>query len=73
MPPSITNALPALSLVTFAAPIADVCESLHRTGFRRMLMISGRGDNRASLTAVCPELTCRRHRRQLGAAFCAAR
>ncbi len=49
----------SLSLSTFIAVVTDVCESLHRTGFRRMLMINGHGGNRGPLTSACAQLACR--------------
>ena len=48
-----------LSLATFIAVVSDVCDSLHRTGFTRMLMINGHGGNRGPLTSACAALACR--------------
>jgi len=45
-----------LSLETFVGLVTDVAESLHRTGFRRLLIVNGRGGNQGPLTAACTVL-----------------
>jgi creatinine amidohydrolase len=48
-----------LSLPTFLGLITDVAESLHRTGFRRMLVVNGHGGNQGPLTSACNALASR--------------
>ncbi len=49
----------SLSLPTFTGLITDVAESLHRTGFRRLLIVNGHGGNIGPLTAICTALASR--------------
>jgi creatinine amidohydrolase len=39
--------------------VTDVAESLHRTGFRRLLIVNGHGGNMGPLTSACTELVSR--------------
>ncbi len=48
-----------LSLETFVGMVSDVAESLHRTGFRRLLVVNGHGGNQGPLTAACTALVSR--------------
>ena len=48
-----------LSLETFVGLITDVAESLHRTGFKRMLVVNGHGGNQGPLTSACTALASR--------------
>lgn len=48
-----------LSLDTFVAMVSDVADSLHRTGFRRLLVVNGHGGNQGPLTAACTALVSR--------------
>ncbi len=48
-----------LSLGTFLAMVTDVAESLHRTGFDRLLVVNGHGGNQGPLVSVCTELVSR--------------
>jgi creatinine amidohydrolase len=48
-----------LSLETFVGLITDVAESLHRTGFKRMLIVNGHGGNQGPLTSACTALASR--------------
>ncbi len=48
-----------LSLETFVGMVSDVAESLHRTGFRRLLVVNGHGGNHGPLTASCTALVSR--------------
>lgn len=48
-----------LSLETFVGMVTDVAESLHRTGFRRLLVVNGHGGNQGPLTAACTALVSR--------------
>jgi creatinine amidohydrolase len=48
-----------LSLATFVGMVTDVAESLHRTGFRRLLIVNGHGGNQGPLTAACTNLASR--------------
>ncbi len=48
-----------LSLETFVGIVTDVAESLHRTGFRRLLVVNGHGGNQGPLTAACTALVSR--------------
>ncbi|MBC7800165.1 MAG: creatininase family protein [Gemmatimonadaceae bacterium] len=48
-----------LSLATFMGIVTDVAESLHRTGFDRLLVVNGHGGNIGPLTAACTELVSR--------------
>ena len=48
-----------LSLNTFLAVVTDVAESLHRTGFDRLLVVNGHGGNQGPLTAICTDLVSR--------------
>jgi creatinine amidohydrolase len=49
----------SLSLATFNGLITDVATSLHRTGFRKLLVVNGHGGNQGPLTAICSDLACR--------------
>ena len=49
----------SLSLATFLGLVTDVAESLHRTGFDRLLVVNGHGGNIGPLTSVCTELASR--------------
>ena len=48
-----------LSLTTFVGLVMDVAESLHRTGFKRLLIVNGHGGNQGPLTAACTDLASR--------------
>jgi creatinine amidohydrolase len=48
-----------LSLATFLALIGEVAQSVHRTGFDRLLVVNGHGGNQAALAASCAELAGR--------------
>ena len=48
-----------LSLETFVGLVTDVAESLHRTGFRRLLIVNGHGGNQGPLTSACTALASR--------------
>jgi creatinine amidohydrolase len=48
-----------LSLETFVGLVTDVAESLHRTGFKRLLVVNGHGGNQGPLTAACTALASR--------------
>lgn len=48
-----------LSLQTFIGLVTDVADSLHRTGFRRLLIVNGHGGNRGPLTSACNALASR--------------
>ena len=48
-----------LSLETFVALVTDVAESLHRTGFKRLLIVNGHGGNQGPLTSACTALASR--------------
>ncbi len=49
----------SLSLATFVGMVTDVAESLHRTGFKRLLIVNGHGGNQGPLTAACTDLASR--------------
>ena len=49
----------SLSLATFVGMVTDVAESLHRTGFDRLLIVNGHGGNIGPLTSACTELVSR--------------
>ena len=49
----------SLSLGTFMGIVTDVAESLHRTGFDRLLIVNGHGGNNGPLIAACTELVSR--------------
>jgi creatinine amidohydrolase len=48
-----------LSLETFVGVVTDVAESLHRTGFQRLLIVNGHGGNQGPLTSACTALASR--------------
>lgn len=48
-----------LSLETFVGLVTDVAESLHRTGFKRLLIVNGHGGNQGPLNAACTTLASR--------------
>lgn len=48
-----------LSLETFVGMVVDVAESLHRTGFRRLLIVNGHGGNQGPLMSACTGLAAR--------------
>jgi creatinine amidohydrolase len=48
-----------LSLETFNGLVIDVIDSLHRTGFKRMLIVNGHGGNQGPLTSTCTALASR--------------
>src|SRR6202167_2819448 len=48
-----------LSLSTFVGMVTDVAESLHRTGFKRLLIVNGHGGNQGPLTSACTDLASR--------------
>ena len=48
-----------LSLETFIGMVTDVAESLHRTGFRRLLIVNGHGGNQGPLVSACTALASR--------------
>jgi creatinine amidohydrolase len=48
-----------LSLETFIGMVTDVAESLHRTGFQRLLVVNGHGGNQGPLAAACTGLAAR--------------
>jgi len=52
----------SLSLGTFMGLVSDVADSLHRTGFDRLLIVNGHGGNIGPLTAACTELVSRGRR-----------
>lgn len=52
----------SLSLQTFLGLVSDVADSLHRTGFDRLLVVNGHGGNIGPLTAACTELVSRGRR-----------
>ena len=52
----------SLSLQTFLGLVSDVADSLHRTGFDRLLIVNGHGGNIGPLTAACTELVSRGRR-----------
>ncbi|MFB9909685.1 creatininase family protein [Allokutzneria oryzae] len=45
-----------LSTTTFAAVVREYVDSLHRHGWRRVLVVTGHGGNNASLTTVAQDL-----------------
>ena len=49
----------SLSLETFVGLVSDVAESLHRTGFSRLLIVNGHGGNQGPLTSACGALVSR--------------
>lgn len=49
----------SLSAATLMALIQDVAESLHNTGFRRMLVVNGHGGNEGPLLSACNTEICR--------------
>ncbi|PRX96655.1 creatininase family protein [Allonocardiopsis opalescens] len=46
----------SLSTTTFAAVVREYAESLHRHGFRRLLVVTGHGGNAAALGTVAQDL-----------------
>jgi creatinine amidohydrolase len=48
-----------LSLETFVGMVTDVAESLHRTGFQRLLIVNGHGGNQGPLVSACTALASR--------------
>jgi len=48
-----------LSLATFVGLVTDVAESLHRTGWDRLLVVNGHGGNQGPLASACTELASR--------------
>ncbi len=48
-----------LSLETFVGLVTDVAESLHRTGFQRLLIVNGHGGNQGPLVSACTGLASR--------------
>jgi creatinine amidohydrolase len=48
-----------LSLETFIGMVTDVAESLHRTGFKRLLVVNGHGGNQGPLASACTALASR--------------
>lgn len=52
----------SLSLNTFIGLIDDVADSLHRTGFDRLLIVNGHGGNIGPLTSACTALVSRGRR-----------
>src|SRR5580704_4738663 len=48
-----------LSLETFIGMVTDVAESLHRTGFKRLLIVNGHGGNQGPLMSTCTALASR--------------
>ncbi len=48
-----------LSLATFVGLVTDVADSLHNTGFRRLLIVNGHGGNQGPLTSACTALASR--------------
>ena len=48
-----------LSLETFVGLVTDVAESLHRTGFKRLLIVNGHGGNQGPLVSACTALASR--------------
>ena len=48
-----------LSLETFIGMVTDVAESLHRTGFKRLLIVNGHGGNQGPLASACTALASR--------------
>ena len=49
----------SLSLATFLGLIDDVADSLHRTGFDRLLIVNGHGGNVGPLSSACTALVSR--------------
>lgn len=45
-----------LPFATFSALICDICRSLVRDGFRRIILLNGHGGNEYALKVVCDEL-----------------
>lgn len=45
-----------LSTTTFAAVVREYCDSLHRHGWRRVLVVNGHGGNDAALSTVAQDL-----------------
>jgi creatinine amidohydrolase len=48
-----------LSLDTFVGLVTDVADSLHRTGFKRLLIVNGHGGNQGPLASACTALASR--------------
>ncbi|HEX5325444.1 MAG TPA: creatininase family protein, partial [Acetobacteraceae bacterium] len=48
-----------LSLESFVGMVTDVAESLHRTGFKRLLIVNGHGGNQGPLRSACTTLAAR--------------
>lgn len=48
-----------LSLATFLGLVTDVAESLHRTGWDRLLIVNGHGGNQGPLVSACTDLASR--------------
>lgn len=48
-----------LSLATFVGLVSDVAESLHRTGWDRLLIVNGHGGNAGPLASTCSDLVSR--------------
>jgi creatinine amidohydrolase len=48
-----------LSLDTFFGLVTDVADSLHRTGFKRLLIVNGHGGNQGPLASACTALASR--------------
>lgn len=48
-----------LSLDTFIGLVTDVADSLHNTGFKRLLVVNGHGGNQGPLTSACTALASR--------------
>lgn len=46
-----------LSLSTYRAVLLDLCRSIERAGFRRIVIVNGHGGNMAALNALSAELT----------------
>lgn len=46
-----------LSLATWHAVLRDLCVSIRRAGFKRVLIVNGHGGNMAALTALTTDLT----------------
>ncbi len=53
----------SIRLATYAALLDDILESLHRGGFRRIVIVNGHGGNAPALTAVQEWLSRRRDSR----------
>ena len=49
----------SLSLPTFLGLVGDVADSLHRTGFDRLLIVNGHGGNIGPLASACTALVSR--------------